>query len=83
VTTERTLGSLDPLPKHHREWGDDCTATRALKADAMRSGVDLTLPVRSMRAHRQARTRIIVGIVCVAVVLALALRWAWRYSYGL
>jgi hypothetical protein len=83
VTTERTLGSLDLLPKYRREWGDDCTDTRALKADAMRSGVDLALPVRSMRAHRQARTRIIVGIVCVAVVVALALRWMWKASYGL
>jgi hypothetical protein len=42
--------------------------------------IDLRLPIRR---HRQARTRIIVGIVCVAVVVALTLHWLWKASYGL
>jgi hypothetical protein len=77
------IGSLDLCPKHNKNWSDDGTTTRAGKWAAACGGIDLKLPVRSMRAHRQARTRIIVGIVCVAVVVALALRWMWKASYGL
>jgi hypothetical protein len=50
--------------------------------DASNSKIDLRSP-RPPREHRQARTRIIVGIVCVAVIVALALHWLWRESYGL
>jgi hypothetical protein len=69
-------------PQHVHGDGNDGTTTRAGKAAAMAGGIDLKLPVRSMRAHRQARTRILVGIVMVAVVVALALRYLWR-AYGL
>jgi hypothetical protein len=48
--------------------------------DRSQQKIDLRLPIRR---HRQARTRIIVGIVCVAVVVALALHWLWKASYGL
>jgi hypothetical protein len=50
--------------------------------DASNSKIDLRSP-RPPREHRQARTRIIVGIVCVAAVIALALHWLWMASYGL
>jgi hypothetical protein len=69
-------------PKHVHGDGDDGVTTRAGKAAAMAGGINLTLPVRSMREHRQARTRLVVGIVMVAVVVALALRYLWR-AYGL
>jgi hypothetical protein len=39
--------------------------------------IDLRSP-RPPREHRQARTRIIAGIVCVAVVVALALHWLYQ-----
>jgi hypothetical protein len=81
---ERTnIGSLDLCRKYNKAWSDDGTTTRAGKWAAACGGIDLKLPVRSMRAHRQARTKLVVGIVMVAVVVALALRWAWRASYGL
>jgi hypothetical protein len=79
------IGSMALQPRrpgHVHGDGDDGTTTRAGKWAAACGGIDLKLPVRSMRAHRQARTRIIVGIVCVAVVVALALRWAWRSYVG-
>jgi hypothetical protein len=50
--------------------------------DASNSKIDLRSP-RQPRAHRQARTRIIVACVALAVVVALALRYLWRASYGL
>lgn len=61
-------------PQHVHGDGDDGTTTRWEKVEAC-GGINLAAPVRSMRAHRQARTRIIVGIVAIAVVVALALRW--------
>jgi hypothetical protein len=84
--TNTNIGSmaLRPRdPKHVHGDGNDGVVTRAGKAAAMAGGINLRNPVRSMRAHRQARTRIIVGIVMVAVVVALALRWAWRLYGGL
>jgi hypothetical protein len=84
--TNSNIGSmaLRPRdPKHVHGDGDDGTTTRAGKAAAMAGGIDLRLPVRSIRRHRQARTRLIVAIVCVGVVVALALHWLWRASYGL
>lgn len=45
---------------------------------ACKRGIDLRMPVRSIRRHRQARTRLIVVIVALAVVAALAVRWAVR-----
>jgi hypothetical protein len=72
------IGSLALCPKHSRERSDDGTTTRWEKACAMSDKIDLPLAHQSMRAHRQARTRIIVGIVCVAVVVALALHWLYQ-----
>jgi hypothetical protein len=69
-------------PKHVHGDGNDGTTTRWDKACAMSDKIDLPLAHKSMRAHRQARTRILVGIVMVAVVVALALRYLWR-AYGL
>jgi hypothetical protein len=40
--------------------------------------INLSLPKRPLRAHRQARTRIIVACVALAVVVALALRWLYQ-----
>lgn len=59
---------------------NDGTSTLNAKLGAMNGSIDLSLPAaaRSMRRHRQARTRLIVACVALAVVLALALRWAWR-----
>jgi hypothetical protein len=85
AVTNSDIGSmaLRPRdPKHVHGDGNDGTTTRWEKACAMSGQIDLPLANRSMRAHRQARTRLVVGIVCVAVVVALALRWAWRL-YGL
>jgi hypothetical protein len=70
-------------PKHVHGDGNDSTTTIAGKAAAMAGGINLRNPVRSMRAHRQARTRLVVGIVMAAVVVALALHWLWKASYGL
>lgn len=83
ITT--AFGSLRVVPRDPRHVhgdGDDGTVTRAGKKAAMLGGIDLRMPVRSIRRHRQARTRLIVVIVALAVVAALALRWAWRV-YGL
>jgi hypothetical protein len=79
--TNSNIGSmaLRPRdPKHVHGDGDDGTTTRAWKKVEMSGGINLTLPVRSIRRHRQARTRLIVGIVCVAVVLYLVVRWWLR-----
>jgi hypothetical protein len=79
--TNSNIGSmaLRPRdPKHVHGDGNDGTTTRWEKACAMGDKIDLPLAHQSMRAHRQARTRIVVGIVCVAVIVALALRWAFR-----
>jgi hypothetical protein len=66
----------------HTRIGNDTLSPSSLNAWITRSQqkIDLRSP-SPPRAHRQARTRIIVGIVCVAVVVALALHWMWR-SYG-
>jgi hypothetical protein len=85
MRTDSVIGSLRVVPRrpgHVHGDGDDGTTTRAGKAAAMAGGINLTLPVRSYRRHRQARTRLIVACVALAVVLALAARWAWR-MYGL
>jgi hypothetical protein len=82
--TNSNIGSMALRPRDPKHvHGNDSTTTIAGKWAAACGGIDLKLPVRSMRAHRQARTRLVVGIVMVAVVVALALRWAWRASYGL
>jgi hypothetical protein len=78
-----SLGIVYKNPRHVHGDGDDGTTTRWEKACAMSDKINLPLAHKSMRRHDHARTRIIVGIVCVAVVLVLALRWAWRVSYGL
>jgi hypothetical protein len=65
-------------PKHVHGDGDDGVTTRAGKWAAACGGIDLKLPVRSMRAHRQARTRLIVVCVALAGVGWLVVRWAWR-----
>jgi hypothetical protein len=79
--TNSNIGSMalrPRRPQHVHGDGDDGTTTRAGKAAAMAGGIDLRLPVRSMRAHRQARTRLVVGIVMVSVVVALALHWLYQ-----
>lgn len=78
---DSVIGSLRVVPRrpgHVHGDGDDGTVTRAGKVAAMAGGIDLRMPVRSIRRHRQARTRMIVVIVALAVVAALAVRWAVR-----
>ena len=79
ITT--AFGSLRVVPRdpqHIHGDGDDGTTTRWHKAHSMAGGINLRDPVRSIRRHRQARTRIIVLCVALAVVAWLAVRWAWR-----
>ena len=79
ITT--AFGSLRVVPRDPRHVhgdGNDGTVTRAGKVAAMAGGIDLRMPVRSIRRHRQARTRLIVVIVALAVVAGLALRYLWR-----
>jgi hypothetical protein len=63
----------------HTRIGSDSLSPSSLNAWITRSQqkIDLRSP-RPQREHRQARTRIIVGIVCVAVVVALALHWLYQ-----
>jgi hypothetical protein len=63
----------------HTRIGSDSLSPSSLNAWITRSQqkIDLRSP-RPPREHRQARTRIIVGIVCVAVVVALALHWIYQ-----
>jgi hypothetical protein len=78
--TNSNIGSLALRPRrpgHVHGDGDDGTTTRWHKAHEMSGGINLRDPVRSIRRHRQARTKLIVGIVCAAVVASLALRWMW------
>jgi hypothetical protein len=78
---DTNFGSLRvvPLdPKHVHGDGNDGRTTIAGKAAAMAGGIDLRLPVRSMRRHRQWRTKLIVLLVMGCVVAYLALRWGWR-----
>lgn len=82
ITT--AFGSLRVVPRdpqHVPGDGNDSTTTIAGKAAAMAGGIDLRMPVRSIRRHRQARTRVIVVCVALAVVAALALRWAMRNGF--
>jgi hypothetical protein len=65
-------------PEHVHGDGDDGTTTRWEKACAMSDKIDLPLAHQSMRRHGHARTRLVVGIVCVAVVVALALHWLYH-----
>ena len=81
MNTDSAFGSLRVLPRNPRHVhgdGDDGTTTRWHKAHEMAGGINLRSPVRSIRRHRQARTRLIVVIVALAVVAALAVRWAVR-----
>ena len=71
------IGSLALQSKRPREYGDDGTTTRAGKWAAACGGINLRDPVRSIRRHRQARTRVIVLIVCVGVLLAGIVRMVW------
>lgn len=74
---DSAFGSLRVCPKRDKAWDDDGTTTRWHKAQAG-GGINLRDPVRSIRRHRQARTRIVVGCIALAVVCALAVRWLWR-----
>jgi hypothetical protein len=60
---------------HTRVQGEPLSASTINRwIDASNSKIDLRSP-RPPREHRQARTRMLIGIVCVAVVVSLALRW--------
>lgn len=79
ITT--AFGSLRVVPRDPRHVhgdGNDSTTTIAGKRAAMCGGIDLRMPVRSIRRHRQARTRLVVVIVALAVVAALVIRWMVR-----
>jgi hypothetical protein len=65
-------------PRHVHGDGNDGRTTIAGKAAHMAGGIDLRLPVRSMRRHRQWRTRLVVLLVMGCVIGYLALRWGWR-----
>lgn len=81
MTTDSAFGSLRVVPRDPRHVhgdGDDGTVTRAGKKAAMCGGINLSSPVRSIRRHRQARTRLVVVIVALAVVAALVIRWIVR-----
>lgn len=81
MKTDSAIGSLRVVPRDPRHVhgdGDDGTTTRAGKWAAACGGINLRDPVRSIRRHRQARTRMIVICVALAVVAALAVRWAVR-----
>lgn len=79
ITT--AIGSLRVVPRRpghvHGDF-DDGTTTRWHKAHEMAGGINLRSPVRSIRRHRQARTRLVVVIVALAVVLGLVIRWMVR-----
>ena len=78
------FGSLRVVPRdplHVHGDGDDGTTTRWHKAHSMAGGINLRDPVRSIRRHRQARTRLVVLCVGVGVLLALATRWIWRNGF--
>jgi hypothetical protein len=63
---------------HTRIQGEPLSASTINRwIDASNSKIDLRSP-RPPREHRQARTPIIVGIVCVAVGVALVLHWLWK-----
>jgi hypothetical protein len=82
--SDSAFGSLRVVPKrpgHAHGDGDDGTTTRWHKAHEMAGGINLRSPVRSIRRHRQARTRVIVVTVALAVVAALAVRWAVRSGF--
>jgi hypothetical protein len=81
MNPDSAFGSLRVVPRrpqHVHGDGDDGTTTRAGKAAHMAGGINLTMPVRSMRRHRQWRTKLIVLLVMGCVVGYLALRWGWR-----
>lgn len=81
MRTDSAIGSLRVLPRDPRHVhgdGNDSSTTIAGKRAAMCGGINLSSPVRSIRRHRQARTRLIVVIVALAVVAALAVRYFWR-----
>lgn len=80
---DSAIGSMRVVPRrpeHVHGDGDDSTTTIAGKVAEMCGGINLRDPVRSIRRHRQARTRMIVACVALAVVLGLAVRWAWRIA---
>lgn len=81
MTTDSAFGSLRVVPRrpgHVHGDGDDSTTTIAGKVAEMRGGINLRDPVRSIRRHQQARTRLVVVIVALAVVAALVIRWMAR-----
>ena len=78
---DSAFGSLRVCPKRDKSPLDDGTTTRAGKWAAAGGGINLTLPVRSIRRHRQARTRIVIGCIALALIVALVLRWASRSGF--
>jgi hypothetical protein len=89
VNSDSAIGSLRIVPKrpqHVHGDNDDSTTTIAGKAAHMAGGIDLRLPVRSMRRHRQTRTRLVVFAVWLCVsfgVGLLAIRWLWPHVVGI
>lgn len=78
---DSVIGSLRVVPRrpgHVHGDGDDGTTTRAGKWAAAAGGINLRAPVRSIRRHRQWRTRLVVLLVCVGVVLGLFASWVGR-----
>lgn len=83
ITT--AFGSLRVVPRdpqHIHGDGDDGTTTRWHKAHEMAGGINLRMPVQSIRKHQRARAKLVVSCIALALVAALAVRWAWR-MYGL
>lgn len=76
-------GRLHLQPKRPYEYGDDHTSTMALKADAMRAGIDLG-PSRYVPQHRRSARGIVAGVVLgtgIWVLLGGIALMVWRAGW--
>ncbi len=70
------VGRLHLQPKRPYEAFDDHTSTMAMKADAMRAGIDLG-PSRYVPHHRRAARGIVAGVIGGLFIWGFVLLTAW------
>ena len=77
-------GRLELVNKNPYKWlyGDDGTTTRAAKAVAMSSGIDLRRTAAAEKSMKQYRiARVVVAAIGAATLIGATLLMLWR-TYG-
>ena len=72
------IGDYSPSDSSIQRWAKAGPLTRAGREAEQAGGINLRLPVRSMRRHVHWRTRVIVLAVGCGVLLAMTAVMVWR-----